>query len=191
MHGLAPEQAALRAALVVLCGALGSVVWGALADRAGRARPRGKLQLTAGVCVASAAVLAVAFGAPHLGLALSKAQQFAVLALGGFLMTCSVGVVAAVVIDVIHPGIRATGASVMSLFQNLLGLAAGPFIAGLLSDAWTLDHALTAMPVFGLFAAVAFMAAARSYEADLRQAAAPAAPLNESATAGEPGALPA
>ena len=29
VHGLAPDQAAIKAALVVLCGAAGSVVWGA------------------------------------------------------------------------------------------------------------------------------------------------------------------
>ena len=180
MHGLAPDQAAIRASLVVLCGALGSVAWGALADRAGRSRPRAKLQLTAAVCVASAAVLALAFGAQHLGVDLTPSMQFGLFAFGGFLMTCSVGVVAAVVIDVIHPGIRATGASVMSLFQNLLGLAAGPFIAGLLSDAWSLQHALTAMPVFGLLAAAAFVAAGRCYEADLQRAAEPG-PLDDTA----------
>jgi len=168
VHGLAPDQAAMRAALVVLCGALGSVFWGAVADRAGRRRPAAKLHATAMVCVASAAVIALAFGAPHIGIALSAQAQFALLAFGGFLMTCTVGVVAAVVIDVVHPGIRATGASVLSLFQNLLGLAAGPFIAGLLSDAWTLQHALVAMPVFGLLAAWAFVVASRSYERDLQ-----------------------
>ena len=82
-------------------------------------------------------------------------------------MTCTVGVVAAVVIDVIHPGIRATGASVMSLFQNLLGLAAGPLIAGILSDAWSLPVALTVIPLFSLLAAGAFLVAARSYEFDM------------------------
>ena len=50
-------------------------------------------------------------------------------------MTCTVGPVSAIVIDVIHPGVRATGASVLALFQNLFGLAAGPFLAGVLSDA--------------------------------------------------------
>ena len=45
-------------------------------------------------------------------------------------MTCTVGPVSAIVIDVIHPGVRATGSSVLALFQNLFGLAAGPFIAG-------------------------------------------------------------
>jgi len=170
VHGLAPEQAGIKAAMVVLCGALGSVVWGALADRAGRKRPAAKLQLTAAVCVASAVVIAFAFGAGHVGLELGRPLQFALLALGGFLMTCSVGVVAAVVIDVIHPGIRATGASVLSLFQNLLGLAAGPLIAGALSDRWSLETALVAMPVFGLLAAGAFVAASRSYGSDMQRA---------------------
>jgi MFS family permease len=191
MHGMAPEQAAIKAALVVLCGALGSVVWGALADWAGRGRPAAKLHVTAAICVASAAVLALGFGARHIGLALSNQAQFALLAAGGFLMTCTVGVVAAVVIDVIHPGIRATGASVLSLFQNLLGLAAGPLIAGVLSDAWTLEHALIAMPVFGLLAAWAFMLASRSYAADLQLACQSSEPEADPAPAGARRGVPA
>jgi len=191
VHGLVPEQAAMRAALVVLCGALGSVVWGAVADRAGRRRPAAKLHVAAMVCVASSAVLALAFGASHIGIALTAQAQFALLAFGGFLMTCTVGVVAAVVIDVVHPGIRATGASVLSLFQNLLGLAAGPFIAGLLSDAWTLQHALIAMPVFGLLAAWAFVIASRSYETDLRLVADTARVDADSAPLGAPRGAPA
>lgn len=169
-HGMAPEQASMRAALVVLCGALGSVLWGALADRAGRRQPRAKLLVTLALCLASMGVLMLAFGAPALGLALSYGTQFALLALGGFLMTCTVGPMSAAVIDVVHPGVRATGSSVLSLFQNLLGLAAGPFIAGLLSDAWTLQHALTAMPLFSLLAAAMLLMACRSFEADLKQA---------------------
>jgi MFS family permease len=85
-------------------------------------------------------------------------------------MTCTVGPMSAAVIDVVHPGVRATGSSVLSLFQNLLGLAAGPFIAGLLSDAWTLQHALTAMPLFSLLAAAMLLMACRSFEADLTRA---------------------
>ena len=114
-------------------------------------------------------VLMLAFGAPGLGLHLSAGAQFSLLALGGFLMTCTVGPMSAAVIDVVHPGVRATGSSVLSLFQNLLGLAAGPFIAGLLSDAWTLQHALTAMPLFSVLAAAALLVACRSFEADLKQ----------------------
>ena len=68
-------------------------------------------------------------------------------------------------IDVTHPGVRATGASVLSLFQNLFGLALGPFIAGALSDAFGLDRALTVIPAFGRRSpALLFLVASRSYE---------------------------
>ena len=66
----------------------------------------------------------------------------------------------------IHPGLRATGAAVLSLFQNLFGLAAGPAIAGVLSDEFGLDSALTLIPAFGALAALLFIVASRSYEAD-------------------------
>ncbi|MDL9997497.1 MFS transporter [Variovorax sp. J22P240] len=170
VHGLAPEQAAVRAALVVLCGAVGSVLWGAVIDRAGTRRPHAKLHAMAFLCVASLLVLGTAFGAQRFGIALSAQAQFALIAFGGFLMTCTVGPVSAVVIDVIHPGVRATGSSVLALFQNLFGLAAGPFLAGVLSDAWGLETTLAVMPAFGILAVLAFMAAARSYGGDLLRA---------------------
>jgi MFS family permease len=169
VHEMAPDRAAISAALVVFSGAVGSVLWGAVIDRAGRRRPRAKLQAMALLCIASLLVLVFAFGAPHFGLSLTKQAEFMLIVLGGFLMTCTVGPVSAVVIDVIHPGIRATGASVLALFQNLFGLAAGPFIAGILSDMWTLQQALTAMPLFAVLAALAFLRASRSYEPDLQR----------------------
>jgi MFS family permease len=169
VHGMAPDRAAISAALVVLSGAVGSVLWGAVIDRSGRRRPRAKLHTMALLCIASLLVLVFAFGASHFGLAITKQAEFMLIVLGGFLMTCTVGPVSAVVIDVIHPGIRATGASVLALFQNLFGLAAGPFIAGILSDAWSLQQALTAMPLFAVLAAWAFLRASRSYEPDLQR----------------------
>jgi MFS family permease len=173
VHGMAADQAAVKAALVVLCGAVGSVVWGAVVDRAGAKRPHAKLFTMAALCLASLVVLMMAFGQERLGLGLTAQAQFALIALGGFLMTCTVGPVAAVAIDVIHPGVRATGASVLALCQNLFGLAAGPFITGVLSDWWGLETAMTVMPVFAVIAAVAFMAASRSYEADAKRAGEP------------------
>jgi len=169
VHGVPPAQAGMKAALVVLAGALGAVVWGALVDRAGLRAPRRKLLTMAVLCLAAMLVLVLAFGrAP-------ADAQFGLIALGGFLATCTVGPVTAIVIDVVHPGLRATGSSVLALFQNLFGLAAGPFLAGVLSDSWGLVPALTAMPLFALLAAGAFVLAARSYEADKARAAEPLA----------------
>jgi MFS family permease len=173
VHGLPADQAGVKAALIVLCGALGSVVWGAVVDRAGARRAQGKFVAMATLCLASLLVFAVAFGHEHLGLGLSPQLQYALIALGGFLMTCTVGPAAAIVFDIIHPGVRATGASVFALCQNLFGMAAGPFITGVLSDRWGLEAALTAMPLFAVLAAWAFMTAARSYEADARRAGEP------------------
>ena len=123
VHGIAPAQAGVRAALVVLAGAIGSVVWGAMVDRAGLRRSETKFAVLAFLCIATLATLVFAFGAPQFGLRLSPRAQFALIVFGGFLMTCTVGPVSAIVIDIVHPGVRATGCSVLSLFQNLLGLA--------------------------------------------------------------------
>jgi MFS family permease len=168
-HGIAADQAAVKAALVVLAGALGSVVWGAVVDRSGKGRRRNKLLTMAALCVVALLVLLSAFGANATGPTMTLSTQFALIALGGFLMTCTVGPVSAVVIDVVHPGVRATGASVLSLFQNLFGLAAGPFLTGVLSDSLGLATAMTLIPLAGALAAGCFLLAARSYERDLQR----------------------
>ncbi len=172
VHGMAPEQASIKAALVVLCGAAGTVVWGAVADRCGAVRPRLKIYAVAVLCVATTLVLLPTFGAHAAGIALPPQVQFALIALGGFLMTCSVGTAAAVVIDVAHPGVRATGAAVLSLFQNLFGLAIGPFLAGALSDAFGLETALTAISGLGVVSALLFVRAARTAAYEKRHYAA-------------------
>jgi MFS family permease len=171
VHGIAPAQAGVKAALVVLCCAAGAVVWGAVADRAGTRAPRRKLAVMAGLCIVSMVVLASAFA-----LVADPAMQFAAIALGGFFATCTVGPVVAIALDVTHPGVRSTGASVLALFQNLFGLAMGPFLAGMLSDAWGIVPALSVMPVFALAAAGAFLLAARSYERDKARAHEPLEP---------------
>ncbi len=162
-YGVTPDLAAKQAALVVLFGALGSIVWGTVVDRLGRRRVRNKLVALAALCVITMVVFLLAFAGST-----ASVGQFRLIALGGFMMTCTVGVAAAVALDVIHPGVRSTGAAVLSLFQNLFGLAVGPFLAGMLSDLWGLQQAMAVIPAFGLLAAMFFLVAARSYEHDMR-----------------------
>ena len=85
-----------------------------------------------------------------------------------------------------HPGVRATGSSVLALFQNLFGLAAGPFIVGLLSDAYDLNIALAIVPVFSLLAAALFLLAARSYEPDMQRVRTVAVEAEDTAAHGAP-----
>jgi MFS family permease len=172
-QAMTAQGAALKASLVVLAGAAGSVLWGAVVDRAGARGPGAKLRTVAALCLTTLVVLIFAFGAPRLGITLSAQTQFALILLGGLLMTCTVGPAAAAVIDVTHPGVRSTGASILSLFQNLFGLALGPFVAGALSDAVGLQTALTITPLFGLLAVAAFIRAAHTYAEDKNRAAEP------------------
>ncbi|MDM0015367.1 MFS transporter [Variovorax sp. J22P168] len=161
-QGIAPDAAGIQAAMVVLLGALGSVFWGWVSDRLTPSRPTGKLPALAVLCLATMLVFLVAFAGIEPG-----ALQFKLVLLGGFFMTCTAGVAAGVVIDVIHPGMRATGAAVLALFQNLFGLAAGPFLVGVMSDLWGLQQALAIVPCFSLLAGMAFLRAARTYRADV------------------------
>ena len=154
---------------MVLAGAVGGVVWGFVVDRAGATRPRNKLLTLAGLCVCTMLVLAPTFWASTQASGLTTQAQFALIVVGGFLMTCTPGPASAMVIDVVHPGMRATGSSVLGLTQNLLGLAVGPFVVGLLSDAYDLNTALAIVPAFSLLAAAFFLLAVRSYEPDMHR----------------------
>jgi len=164
-YGLAPDQAGMKAGLVVLAGGLGAVVWGLVADRLTPRIPCARLYVPA-----VGAVLTTLFMTGAFALAAPGVLQFALIVCGGFTMAVNVGPVSAVVIDVIHPGVRATAASILSLVQNLFGLAGGPLLTGLLSDRYGLSFALAVVPLFCLPAAMLFALAARTYVADLAQA---------------------
>jgi MFS transporter, Spinster family, sphingosine-1-phosphate transporter len=167
-YGMPVDQAGTKAALVVLAGAFGSVIWGNVADRAGRRALNSKLHVIAALSLASMAMLMFAFAAPRLGVVTTANAQIGLIVMGGFLAANTVGPVSAVVLNVMHPSVRATGASVLSLFQNLFGLAAGPLIAGVASDHFGLESTMIFMPLFSIIAAVMFMLAVRTYEEDVK-----------------------
>jgi MFS family permease len=160
-HGLAPDQAGLKTGLVVLVGGIGAFLWSVIADRLSSRLPTARLIVPAASAVITTVLMFIAFALVEPGPA-----QFALIVIGGLFMAGSVGPTDAVVIDVIHPGLRATGASVLSLTRNLFGLAGGPLLAGALSDAYGLQFAMTVVPVIGIAAAVLYLIAARTYVAD-------------------------
>lgn len=161
-YGLPVDQAGVRAALVLLAGSLAAIAWGWLADRVSRDEPANKILVMTLSAVSSGLVLTVAFGVLSPGTA-----QFAGILLGAVLMTGTIGTVAAVTVDVAHPGLRATAIAIGALIQNLFGLAGGPFITGVISDQYGLVASLAVVPAFGFAAAVAFVMTIRLYRKDL------------------------
>jgi MFS transporter, Spinster family, sphingosine-1-phosphate transporter len=162
-YGLAPDKAGLRTGLVVLMGGIGAVLWSVLADRMSSRFPRARLYVPAVAAVLTTTFMCLAFGRLSPG-----GAQFGLIVAGAAMMTGSIGPVAAVVVDVVHPAVRATAAAILSLTQNLFGLAAGPLLAGFLSDAYGLPFALSVVPLFCLVAAAVFVVAARTYVSDLK-----------------------
>jgi predicted MFS family arabinose efflux permease len=165
-YGLAPDAAGLKTGVVVLLGGVGAIAWSVVADRLSTRFPCARLHVPAVAAVLTATFMCIAFAALPPG-----PLQFALILAGALMMTGSIGPVCAVVVDVVHPALRSTAASVLSLTQNLFGLAAGPLLTGMMSDRYGLPFALSVVPLFCVLAAIVFLIAARTYESDLRNVA--------------------
>jgi MFS family permease len=159
-YGLATDRAALRGAVVVLVAGIGMTIGGWLVDRLGSRDGRNKLRVPAAYALLTFVLLTTAFM-----LAPGNAQLAFIVA-GVFLAGGHAGAAGAVIIDVVHPGLRVTAIALIVLCNNLLGLAPGPLLAGALSDAYGLKTALALAPLSCLAAAVCFNQAARHYGRD-------------------------
>lgn len=162
VHGMAPVDASKHTALVIFVSALGVLFWGIAVDRLARRQPRNKLLLLSMLCVTTSVIFMVAFGGSYTG-----DTQFKLIILGGFFMNSIIGVTTGIAMDVIHPGMRSTGAAVLAVSLNLFGLAVGPFLTGVLSDKWGLQQALAVVPLASILAAVLYLIAMRTYDADV------------------------
>lgn len=169
-YGLSLETAARYAAFIVLMSGVGVVFGSIAADRLVSYTSRARLFVPAAIAFGSAAIFFIAFALLQPGDA-----QFAMIVAGATVMAGSVGPLAAVVMDVTVPRLRATSASLLALTQNLFGLTAGPLFAGLLSDRYGLPFSLAVVPIFSLAAALLFLAGARTYDRDVNRVA-PAEP---------------
>ncbi|MEU8619151.1 MFS transporter [Streptomyces sp. NPDC048623] len=156
-------EAGAVSAVAVVASAAGTVVLGYAADRAGAARARRKLTLPAGLALLALVLLASAFAWVPAG-----PVQLVLIVAGAFAVTAAVGPVPAVVMDVVHPKLRATALGMVTLIQNLFGLAVGPLLTGWLSDTLGIAAALALMSLFCAGAAAALWTASRSYESELR-----------------------
>ena len=160
-YGLAVTQATNLAAAVILAGMIGTIVFAYVADRVASRDPRGRLRVPAALSVVPLGLLTGAFALINPG-----PWQIALIVAGGLTATAGVGPVAAVVADVVHPGLRATAIATVSVAQNLLGLAVGPLITGILADRYGLPTALTVMPTACGVAALAFWYGSDRYVGD-------------------------
>jgi len=162
-YGMPVAKAALVAAVFVLSSAAGMTICGNICDRIGRNSPAAKLSLAIAYCLMCFVLLSVAFhlppGMPQLGL----------IGLGMFVGAGTVGPAGAMVANLTPAPIHGTAFATLSLANNLLGLAPGPIVVGLLADAYgDLTKALQLVPLVCLASALIFACAKRRYRDDLQ-----------------------
>jgi MFS family permease len=161
-YGMPIAKAALVAAIFVLTSAAGMTICGNISDRAARDWPELKLSLAITCCLISFMVLSLAFLLPP------GIQQLILIGLGMFFAAGTVGPAGAMVANLTPAPIHGTAFAILSLANNVLGLAPAPIITGLLADAFGLSAALQLVPLVSLAAAGIFAIAKLTYHRDLQ-----------------------
>ncbi|WP_342214898.1 MFS transporter [Pseudomonas sp. TH41] len=156
-------QAGAVAAIFMLCTAVGMPLCGAIADRLCHGSPTRKIRLTMGYCLLCSALLAVAFQLP-VGMG-----QLVMIGLAMFVGGGVVGPSGTMVADLTPPALHSTAMATLAIANNLLGMAPGPFVTGLLADRIGLASALQLLPLAGVAAALALMVGVRNYRTDLER----------------------
>ncbi len=159
-YGMDMLQSAQGTGLLVLVAGIGMAAGGVMVDRLSRRDELNKLRIPMCYALFSTGVLLVAFLLP------AGALQISLIALGLLFSAGFAGPAGAVISDVTSASIRASALATLVLANNILGLAPGPFITGVLADAFDLQMALAVVPLVGLGAAFAYSRARCHYRQD-------------------------
>ncbi|MNN55727.1 hypothetical protein D3C81_1706170 [compost metagenome] len=84
-----------------------------------------------------------------------------------FIATGTSGPAGAMVANLTHYSVHGTAFATLTLANNLLGLAPGPFITGRVSDHIGLDNAFQLVPLISIAAAAVFFYGKRHYHKDV------------------------
>ena len=162
-YALPTDRASVGAAIFILVGAVGMVVCGIVTDRLSRPAPERKWTIAITYSLTSAALLLVAFRMPP------GTAQLVLIGAGMAMVAGTAGPAGAMVANLTHPSIHATAFATLTLANNLLGLAPGPFVTGLLADRIELMGAMQLVPLAALGAVAAFAVGKRHYADDLKR----------------------
>ncbi|MGV9716370.1 MFS transporter [Rhodococcus pyridinivorans] len=156
-YGLAPDKAGMVASIFVLLIGTGMVVCGMITDRVSRTNPSAKWTSAIAFCLVSLVSLGIGFQlAPG-------SAQLTLIGIGAFFAAGSSGPTAAMVARLTHESVRASALGTLTVANNVLGLATGPFVVGILADRLGLLAALQLTPLVYALAIVALIFGKRWY----------------------------
>jgi MFS family permease len=160
-YGMSTDRAGVASAAFALCSGAGMIACGWLSDKLGRQSPLRKLSLAIAFCLLCFVLLTTGFSLSPSPL------QLVLIAAGMFVAAGTAGPAGAMVANLTHATIHGTAFATLTLANNLLGLAPGPFVTGALADTFGLQTALQLIPAISIAAALAFLIGKHSYERDL------------------------
>ncbi len=160
-YAMTTDKAGVLAAMIVLGGAVGTIICGMLCDRFGRERADRKTSLAISFCLGSCLLLSAAFAVP------AGTLQLVLLCLGVFIVIGTNGPSMAMVANLTHHSVHSSAFATLTIANNLLGLALGPLVIGKVSDHVGLHDAFQLMPLMSILSAAVFFYAKRHYHADL------------------------
>ncbi|RFU19673.1 MFS transporter [Geodermatophilus marinus] len=163
-YDLAPDRAAGIAAVAILFMGAGMIICGWVTDRLSRHVAIRKWTTAIVYSLVSLVFLGSAFLLGPGGL------QLLLLAVGIFFAAGVTGPAGAMVSNLTHESIRATAFGSLTLANNLLGLAAGPLLTGILADRLGLETAMQVVPLAAVGALIALVLGRRAYPASLVRA---------------------
>jgi predicted MFS family arabinose efflux permease len=167
-YGLPADKAAGVAAIAILFMGAGMIVLGMVTDRLSRRIAIRKWTTAIGYALVTLVCLGIGFSLPPGG------PQLLLLAIGIFFAAGTTGPAGAMVSNLTAESIRATAFGTLTLANNLLGLAAGPLVVGILADRLGLATAMQIVPLAGVAALVFLLIGRRLYPSSLARVSAQA-----------------
>lgn len=160
-YEMGTDKAGSIAAIIVLFSGAGMILCGILSDKLCRNRPDRKISLAIFYSLSSCALLSLAFALP------TGLPQLVSICLGMFIATGTSGPAGAMVANLTSASVHGTAFATLTLANNLLGLAPGPFVTGHISDLIGLDKAFQLVPLVSIVVAAIFFYAKRHYHKDM------------------------
>jgi MFS family permease len=160
-YGFPVDRAGRLAALFLLICGTGMILCGMLSDRLARNRPERSISLAVAYCLGFAVSLVIALQLPP------GAAQLAFLGVAMFLVAGTTGPAGAMIANLTPLAVHGSAFAMLTLANNLLGLAPGPILVGRIADGFSLLEAFRLLPIVSFAAGLVFMAMGRSYLADI------------------------
>lgn len=160
-YDMPTDKAGGMAAVIVLCSGAGMILCGMLSDRLCRHSPERKVSLAIAFCLGSCLLLSAAFALQ------AGPVQLLLICLGMLIATGTTGPCGAMVANLTHYSVHGTAFATLTLANNMLGLAPGPFLTGRVSDLIGLHAAFQLVPLVSVAAAAVFFYAKCHYHKDI------------------------